>query len=88
VIARCEPLVQKAADNILAHRRAAGLANATPFNIADFGTADGGTSLPLLKALVSHVRTVEPEAPIVVHYEDQAANDWQSVFKQVGAGNM
>ena len=25
----------------------------------------------------------EPRAPIVVHYEDQAMNDWQSVFKLV-----
>ena len=83
VIARCAPQVQKAVDMALAARARAGNSNTTPFNIADFGTADGGTSLPLLTSVVGAVRAAEPRAPIVVHYEDQAMNDWQSVFKLV-----
>jgi hypothetical protein len=49
--------------------------------LADFGTADGGTSLPLFRVLVKAVRAEEPSSPIVVSYEDQAQNDWQSVFR-------
>jgi len=82
VIARCSPQMQTAMGMALAARAQAGTADQTPFNIADFGTADGGTSLPLLASLVSAVRAAEPRAPIVVHYEDQAMNDWQSVFRQ------
>ena len=81
VIARCQPIVRSALTRALAAREAAGVANSTPFAIADFGTADAGTSLPLMCSIVAAVRAAEPHAPIVVHYEDQAANDWQSVFK-------
>ena len=80
VIARCQPLVESAVARALAARKAAGVANVAPFAIADFGTADGGTSLPLLCQVVGAVRAAEPAAPIVVHYEDQAQNDWQSLF--------
>jgi indole-3-acetate O-methyltransferase len=83
VIARTQPLVQKALGLALEARRAAGTANVTPFAIADFGTADGGTSIPLMRSVVQAVRAAEPDAPIVVNYEDQAANDWQSLFKLV-----
>ena len=83
VIARCQPLVQKALDRTLTARKTAGTANVTPFSIADFGTADGGTSIPLMRSIVAAVRAVEPQAPIVVQYEDQAQNDWQSLFKLV-----
>ena len=87
VIARTQPCVQKALGLALDARRAAGTANVTPFSIADFGTADGGTSIPLMRSVVQAVRAAEPRAPIVVNYEDQAANDWQSLFKLVH-GNM
>ena len=83
VIARTQPLVQNALSRALSARQAAGTANVTPFAIADFGTADGGTSIPLIRSVVEAIRAVEPEAPIVVHYEDQAQNDWQSLFKLV-----
>lgn len=69
VIARCQPLVQAALSKALTAREAAGTANTTPFSIADFGTADGGTSLPLMRSIVAAVRAAEPNAPIVVHYE-------------------
>lgn len=82
VIARCGPLVQQATERALAARKARGAAN-EPFHIADFGTADGGTSLPLMRDVVVRVRAAEPDAAIVVGYEDQAANDWQSLFRLV-----
>ena len=83
VIANTQPLVQSALALALDARKMAGTANSTPFSIADFGTADGGTSIPLMRSVVAAVRHAEPAAPIVVHYEDQAQNDWQSLFKLV-----
>ena len=80
VIANCEALALVALERALSARRSAGTANRSSFNIADFGTADAGTSLPLLRTVTAAVRKAEPDAPIVVHYEDQAQNDWQSVF--------
>ena len=79
VIGGCEALATLAVDRALAARQAQGTVGST-FTIADFGTADGGTSLPLLRTLVAHVRAADPVAPIVVAYEDQAQNDWASVF--------
>jgi len=83
VIGQCEAEVKVAVDKSLAARRAAGAVGTSPYAIADFGTADAGTSLPLLRSVVSAVRAAEPSTPIVVHYEDQAMNDWQSVFRLV-----
>ena len=82
VIARCGPLVQEATERALAARKTRGAAG-EPFHIADFGTADGGTSLPLMRNVVARVRAAEPDTAIVVGYEDQAQNDWQSLFKLV-----
>ena len=79
VIGGCEALATVAVDRALAARQAQGTVG-SPFTIADFGTADCGTSLPLLRTLVAHVRAADAGAPIVVAYEDQAQNDWASVF--------
>lgn len=81
VINNTQPLVQAALERALDARSLNKTANVTPFAIADFGTADAGTSLPLMCNIVRAVREAEPRAPIVVHYEDQALNDWQSVFQ-------
>jgi len=60
-----------------------------PFHIADYGTADGGTSLGLLTKIVKAVRerkgdnndsSNNDEKEIVIHYEDQRENEWKSVF--------
>lgn len=52
--------------------------------IIDFGTADAGTSMPLMNAVVAQVRAAEGQAtPIVIGYEDQTNNDWNSVFRRV-----
>ncbi|OEU19039.1 S-adenosyl-L-methionine-dependent methyltransferase [Fragilariopsis cylindrus CCMP1102] len=61
-----------------------------PFHIADYGTADGGTSLGLLTKIVKAVRerkgdnnndsNNDDEKEIVIHYEDQRENEWKSVF--------
>mmetsp|Transcript_26485 Transcript_26485/g.63550 ORF Transcript_26485/g.63550 Transcript_26485/m.63550 type:complete len:416 (+) Transcript_26485:127-1374(+) len=51
------------------------------YHIADYGTADAGTSLGLMSRMVEAVRErATDEKEVVVHYEDQLTNEWQSVF--------
>jgi len=59
------------------------------FHIADYGTADAGTSLGLLTKMVQAIRskhqsntenTSTDQKEVVLHYEDQLTNEWQSVF--------
>ena len=55
--------------------------NNAAFHIADYGTADAGTSLGLLSKIVKAVRDDDNnEKEIVIHYEDQKDNEWKSVF--------
>ena len=55
-----------------------------PYTIADYGTADGGTSMVLLKDCVDRLRALHGnELPIVVQYEDQPVNDWTSLFMRL-----
>lgn len=55
----------------------------TVLTIADYGTADGGTSLPVMNALVARARGTDPEREIQVVYNDQPTNEWKSVFNHV-----
>ena len=51
------------------------------FTIADYGCADGGTSMTLLYACVQELRKIHgDDLPIHVVYEDQAVNDFKSLF--------
>jgi len=52
------------------------------FHVADYGTADAGTSLGLLSKVVNAVRQREnaEKKEVVIHYEDQLNNEWKSVF--------
>jgi SAM-dependent methyltransferase len=51
------------------------------YHIADYGTADAGTSLGLMSEMVNAVRErAGDDKEVVVHYEDQLTNEWQSVF--------
>lgn len=51
------------------------------YHIADYGTADAGTSLGLMREMVNAVRErAGDDKEVVVHYEDQLTNEWQSVF--------
>jgi hypothetical protein len=80
VMRRITPLVLDGAERALDSRKRAGIADKLPFRIADFGTADAGTSLPLVIAVAQRVREAEPSAPIEILYEDQPGNDWSSLF--------
>jgi hypothetical protein len=50
------------------------------YHIADYGTADAGTSLGLLSNMVETLRARsegEQNKEVVLHYEDQLTNEWQ-----------
>ena len=51
------------------------------FTFADYGCADGGTSMPLMYACVKELRKIHgDDLPIHVVYEDQPVNDFKSLF--------
>ena len=51
------------------------------FTIADYGCADGGTSMPLWYACVKELKEKHgSEFPIHVMYDDQPVNDFKSLF--------
>merc|ERR1719191_228912 len=79
VFARLRPEVLKACEEMLERRRI-GKDFTTPFRIFDLGTADAGTSLPLIRECVAMIRGASQTMPIEIIYEDQPGNDWQSVF--------
>ena len=53
----------------------------TVFSIADYGCADGGTSMPVIYSCVEELRKLHGnELEIVIFYEDQPVNDFTSLF--------
>lgn len=52
-----------------------------PFAIADFGAADGGTSLDMMRRVVALVRGRAPSRPITLTYTDLPHNDFSTLFR-------
>ena len=51
------------------------------FTIAEYGCADGGTSMPLMYACVKELRSLYgSELEVHVNYEDKPDNDFKSLF--------
>lgn len=57
------------------------LAESEAFAIADFGAADGGTSMDMMRRLVGAVREREPERAIAITYTDLPHNDFSTLFR-------
>jgi hypothetical protein len=57
------------------------IADARPFSIADFGAADGGTSIDLMHRMVEAVRAREPDRQITITYTDLPHNDFAALFR-------
>ena len=54
------------------------------FTLADYGCADGGASMPLIRACVEELRGLHgSELDILVYYEDKPVNDFTSLFSYV-----
>jgi len=73
------PLVLDALERI-APERGSGI-----FTMADFGCADGGTSLDMVATVLREVRRRAPERPIAMVYTDQPRNDFNALFAIVQA---
>ena len=74
VIDTATPLVLEQIKNQPIHRRPFGVNHA--YHIADYGTADAGTSLGLMSKMVDAVRertgeNGDEKREVVIHYEDQ-----------------
>lgn len=54
-----------------------------PVRIADFGAADGGTSMETLGRAIEAVRKRWAATPVVVTYTDLASNDFSTLFRAV-----
>jgi hypothetical protein len=60
------------------------IANApVPFRAADFGAADGGTSVDLWRGVLGHVRQRAPKRPIEMYYTDLPRNDFAQLFRMI-----
>jgi len=56
------------------------------FQIADFGAADGGTSIDLVRRIIGRVRERAPDRPICMTYTDLPRNDYSALFNLVHGG--
>jgi SAM-dependent methyltransferase len=52
-----------------------------PFAIADYGAADGGTSLDMMRRVIALVRGRAPDRPITLTYTDLPHNDFSALFR-------
>ena len=51
------------------------------FTIAEYGCADGGTSIPLMYACVKELRSsYGDELEVLINYEDKPESDFKSLF--------
>jgi len=71
------PLVEEALRGIVSRTSEKSLA------IADFGAADGGTSLELMRNVVRFLRTACPYRAITLTYTDLPYNDFSSLFRRL-----
>ena len=53
--------------------------NQSTFMMADMGCADGGTSLDMVRSVISHLSQLCPGIQIAVVYADQPANDFNAL---------
>jgi hypothetical protein len=71
------PLVEEALRGIMSRT------SDKPFAIADFGAADGGTSLDLMRHVVRTLRTACPHRSITLTYTDLPYNDFSTLFRRL-----
>lgn len=76
-------VIDKALPLMLAAVDAMDLAGAAPFAVADFGAADGGTSLALHRAVLTELRARAPQRPLTLTHTDLPHNDFSTLFRLV-----
>lgn len=54
-----------------------------PFSMADFGCADGGTSIDMIGTVLREMRRRAPARPLQMFYTDLPRNDFSQLFRNV-----
>ena len=57
-----------------------------PFHIADYGAADGGTSMDFHRATISVLRARAPRRAVCITYTDLPRNDYSALFTTANGG--
>ncbi len=78
VIDLAAPLIMEALTRVIAESGPGGA-----FRAADFGAADGGTSLDMWRRALADLRRAEPTRPIELIYTDLPSNDFSQLFRTV-----
>jgi SAM dependent carboxyl methyltransferase len=55
----------------------------TPLRVADFGAADGGTSVDMWRCALAELRKKAPQRPIEICYTDLPRNDFAQLFRMI-----
>ena len=76
-------VIDKALPLALDALRAIDLSGTAPFAIADFGAADGGTSLALHRAVLTELRARAPHRQLTLTHTDLPHNDFSTLFRLV-----
>ena len=85
----CYNVILESAPLMLESINSASVKSGKVFTIADYGCADGGTSMPLLYACVKELRKMHGDSlPIQVIYEDQPVNDFKSLFLRLQGASL
>ena len=76
-------VIDAAADLAIAAVAAMDVTAQDTFMVADFGAADGGTSLDMMRRIVAAVRGIDPAKPISITYTDLPHNDFSVLFRRL-----
>jgi hypothetical protein len=74
-------VIDAAADLVLEVLESMQLQGSTPFAIADFGAADGGTSIDMMRKAIARIRQAAPNRQITITYTDLPHNDFSVLFQ-------
>ena len=76
-------VIDAAGDLVAEALAAMDLSGPEPFGVADFGAADGGTTLDLMRRIVATVRAANPDKPVTITYTDLPHNDFSVLFRRL-----
>ena len=76
-------VIDAAADLVMEAIAGMDLASPAPFTLADFGAADGGTSLDLMQRAVAAIRGRAADKPVTITYTDLPGNDFSALFQML-----
>ena len=76
-------VINAAADLVVDALGRMDLSSTAPFAIADYGAADGGTSIDMMRRTIDAIRARAGERPIAITYTDLPHNDFSALFRLV-----